>query len=132
MKHHSTILSMRWGEEKAMQQDPVEIARASYRAYVDKDRSAIETLIANDFHFTSPLDNRIDRATYFARCWPNNATIAAFELIHVVADDDRVFATYEARTTGGKRFRDSEILTVRDGKIVEVEVYFDWNIPHEA
>jgi len=49
MKHHSTILSMRWGEEKAMQQDPVEIARASYRAYVDKDRSAIETLIQTIF-----------------------------------------------------------------------------------
>jgi hypothetical protein len=35
--------------------DPVTIARACYQAYVDKDRAAIESLIADDFHFTSPL-----------------------------------------------------------------------------
>ena len=52
--------------------DIVAIARAAYEAYVSKDRAAIEALIAPDFHFTSPLDNRIDRATYFARCWPNS------------------------------------------------------------
>src|SRR6202171_2429890 len=93
--------------------DIVAIVRAAYEAYVAKDLAAIERLIAKDFHFTSPLDNRIDRAAYFARCWPNSATIAAFEFIHVVPDDDRVFVTYEARTTGGNRFRNSEILTVR-------------------
>jgi hypothetical protein len=32
----------------------------------------------------------------------------------------------------GLRFRNSEILTVHDGKIVDVEVYFGWAIPHEA
>jgi len=30
-----------------------------------KDRAAIEKIIAEDFHFTSPLDNRLDRETYF-------------------------------------------------------------------
>jgi hypothetical protein len=59
-----------------MTQDSRAIARAAYEAYVDKDRAAIEALIADDFHFTSPLDNRLDRATYFARCWPNSETIA--------------------------------------------------------
>jgi ketosteroid isomerase-like protein len=115
-----------------MQNDPVAIARASYRAYVDKDRAALERLIADDFHFTSPLDNRIDRATYLARCWPNSALLAEFEFIHVVPHGDRVFVTYEGKTTSGKRFRNSEILTVRDGEIVDVEVYFGWTIPHEA
>ncbi len=37
----------------------------SYDAYVRKDRTAIEALIAADFHFTGPLDNRLDRSTYF-------------------------------------------------------------------
>jgi ketosteroid isomerase-like protein len=115
-----------------MKHDPIAVARVSYRAYIDKDRAAIEALIAADFHFTSPLDNRIDRATYFARCWPNSANIAVFELVHIVPDDDRVFVTYEGRSTSGKRFRNSEILTVRDGKIVDVEVYFGWDIRHEA
>jgi ketosteroid isomerase-like protein len=112
--------------------DPVAIARASYRAYVDKDRQALEALIAEDFRFTSPLDNRLDRATYFSRCWPNSKNLEGFEFIHLVLAGDHVFVTYEARTTGGKSFRNTEIMTVRDGRITEVEVYFGWDLPHAA
>jgi hypothetical protein len=115
-----------------MNKDPIATARACYRAYADKDRELIESLIADNFHFTSPLDNRIDRVTYFARCWPNSQTIAGFDFIYVAADGDRVFVTYEAQTTGGKRFRNSEILNVREGMLIDVEVYFGWSIPHEA
>ena len=115
-----------------MNADPIAIARKSYRAYVDKDRAAIESLIADDFHFTSPLDNRLDRKTYFARCWPNSETIAGFEYVNLVADGERVFVTYEGDSTGGKRFRNTEILTVRNGKISDAEVYFGWTVPHEA
>ena len=119
-------------EKMAKTNDVVAIARAAYEAYVAKDRAAIETLIADDFHFTSPLDNRIDRATYFARCWPNSAWIKDFDYINLVPDSDRVFVTYEGRGTKGSSFRNTEILTIRNGQIVEVEVYFGWSIPHKA
>jgi ketosteroid isomerase-like protein len=112
--------------------DNVEIARACYEAYVKKDRVGIEPLLADDFHFTSPLDNRIDRATYFERCWPNSERVRAFDFIHLVPDCDRVFVTYEGEWENGSRFRNTEIMTMRDGQIVEVEVYFGWNIPHKA
>lgn len=112
--------------------DILAIARAVYEAYVAKNRAVIEKLIAADFHFTSPLDNRIDRATYFARCWPNSERIDGFKFINLVPDRDRVFVTYEGHTRNGERFRNTEIVTVRDGQIVEVEVYFGWSIPHEA
>src|SRR3954469_9532777 len=71
----------------------VAIARAAYEAYVTKDRSALERLLAKDFHFTSPLDNRLDRETYFRRCWPNSKVIAGFDFVHLVMEGDRVFAT---------------------------------------
>jgi len=112
--------------------DLTEIARASYMAYVHKDRAAIERLIAEDFHFTSPLDNRLDRATYFARCWPNSEKMASFDFKRLVAFGDQVLVTYEARTADGQRFRNTEILTMRGQQIVEAEVYFGWSIPHEA
>jgi ketosteroid isomerase-like protein len=114
-----------------MTDDVVAIARASYAAYVAKDRAAIERLIAEDFHFTSPLDNRIDRATYFARCWPNSASIEDFTFIHLVPDGDQVFVTYEGRTKD-HRFRNTELLTIQDGQITDAEVYFGWSIPHPA
>ena len=101
-----------------MTKDAATIARAGYEAFADKDRAAIEALIAPDFHFTSPLDNRIGRATYLERCWPNSERIEGFEFVHLVPHGDRVFVTYEGR--------------MRDGRIAEVEVYFGWNIPHKA
>jgi ketosteroid isomerase-like protein len=113
-------------------QDPVTIARAIFEAYIAKDRAAADALIAEDFHFTSPLDNRLDRATYFERCWPNSKATEDFVFVHLIRDGERVFVTYEARVSGGRRFRNTEILTVREGRIVEVEVYFGWSLPHEA
>ncbi|HEY7852557.1 MAG TPA: nuclear transport factor 2 family protein [Caulobacteraceae bacterium] len=115
-----------------MPHDPAAIARATYQAYVDKDRSAIEALIGADFHFSSPLDNRLDRAAYFARCWPNSEGIEAFDFIYVAPVCERVFVTYEGRGATGKRFRNTEILTIRDGQVVEAEVYFGWSVPHPA
>ena len=75
----------------------VVVARAAYLTYVSKDRAALELLIADDFHFTSPLDNRIDRKTYFEHCWPNSEQTEGFDFIHCVPDGDRVFVTYEGR-----------------------------------
>ena len=115
-----------------MNNDPVTIVRACYEAYVRTDRAAIDALIAEEFHFTSPLDNRLDRETYFARCWPNSQRVATFEFIHLIGDADKVFVTYEGRNIDGARFRNTEIVTVRGQQIADVEVYFGWSVPHPA
>jgi hypothetical protein len=115
-----------------MNQDIVAIARSVYQAYVSKDRAAIEGLISNDFHFTSPLDNRIDRATYFERCWPNSQNIREFDFIRLVPVNDQVVVTYVGTNADGRRFQNTELLTVRGAQLVEAEVYFGWSIPHKA
>lgn len=112
--------------------DSVAIARKVYEAYANKDREAIEQLIADDFHFTSPRDNRLDRATYFTRCWPNAHTVDRFDFVHIVQDGARIFVTYDLCTREGSAFRNTEILTIRDGRLIEAEVFFGWMIPHEA
>jgi hypothetical protein len=68
-----------------------DVVRGTLQAYVDKDRDAIERLIADDFHFSSPLDNRIDRDTYFRLCWPNSRTMADFEIVQLASKGDTVF-----------------------------------------
>jgi ketosteroid isomerase-like protein len=118
--------------EAIMEQDPVSVARAVYDAYVRKDRAAMEALTADEYRFTSPLDNRLDRTTYFARCWPNSAELTGFDIIHAVADGERAYVVYEARTRSGKRFRNCEVHTVRAGKLIATEVYFGWDLPHKA
>lgn len=115
-----------------MENDPIAIAKRCYLAYVNDDRSEIESIIAADFHFTSPLDNRLDRDAYFARCWPTSETIIAFEFIRLAQDGDQVFVTYEGAKSSGGRFRNTEVLTIQEGQIIEAEVYFGWSLPHEA
>jgi predicted enzyme related to lactoylglutathione lyase len=108
-----------------------QLSRACLQAYVDKDREAAERMIAPDFHFTSPLDNAIDRAKYFERCWPNSRSMHAVEVVESVDDGDRAFLVYEV-DTGSKRFRNCEMHMSRGGKLVSVEVYFGWDLPHPA
>jgi ketosteroid isomerase-like protein len=112
--------------------DIEDIAKASYIAFAARDRAAHEKLTADNFRFTSPLDNRIDRQAFYDRCWPNGDHIDSFEFVVTAVKDNRVFVTYEGRTDTGKRFRNTEILTVEHGQITSAEVYFGWNIPHEA
>lgn len=117
-------------EPEVVERSAGKVALAVYQAYADHNRSAIEPLIADDFRFTSPLDNGLDRATYFERCWPNNENMAEFDLLRVVENGPEVVVTYEARTVDGRRFRNTEVLTVRDGQLTRAEVYFGWSIPH--
>jgi ketosteroid isomerase-like protein len=113
-------------------QDNITVARRVYDAYVKRDRAAIEALLADDFRFTSPLDNGLSRAHYMHRCWPAGDDIERFEFIHLLGAGDQVFVTYEGRRTSGDRFRNTEILTVKHGKLTEAEVYFGWSLPHPA
>ena len=85
--------------------DLVIIARDCFEAYVRKDRKAIEQLIDEDFHFTSPLDNRIDRVTYFERCWPNSQHITKFEFTRILTHGDQVIVTYIGSKTSGEAVR---------------------------
>ena len=63
-----------------------------------------------------------------------NAAVGDVERVGAVGQKrgDRVFVTYEGRNTNGRRFRNTEILTIRDQHIVDVEVYFGWSLPHKA
>ncbi len=110
----------------------IEIARRCFQAYADSDREAIEALIAPEMRFTSPLDNQLDRTSYFERCWPNNEHITAFDLRQFAVNGSSVFVIYEGLSTDGHRFRNCEKLTISKNQITAVEVYFGWNLPHKA
>lgn len=110
----------------------IETVKAIFAAFVAKDRALAETLIADELSFTSPYDNGIDRAAYFQICWPNSEWMDGIHFARLAESDGDVFVTYEATTTSGKRFRNTEMLAVRDGKITAIEVYFGWNVPHEV
>ena len=111
---------------------PADVVRACLEAFAAKDRSAIEALVADDYRFTSPMDNAIDRDAYFRICWPHSKDFEAFDIVHLAEDGEHAFVTYEARMAKGKRFRNTELNTVRNGKLVATELYFGWDVPHKV
>jgi ketosteroid isomerase-like protein len=112
--------------------DPETLVRRWIAVWPAGDRAAADAMVAPDFHFTSPLDNRLNRATFFQRCWPNSAKMARMDVVRAVTTGRTVLVTYELTMKNGDRFRNTEAITVRDEQIVEAEVYFGWDLPHKA
>lgn len=106
------------------QNSVADLIRRCYAAYESKDRKAIEELISEDFTFTSPLDDHIDRARYFQRCWPNSENIRSFHIEKLFEKGNEAFVRYEGTRNDGAKFRCTEFFRVAGNKIREVEVYF--------
>ena len=106
--------------------DRLALIRRYYQAYEDDDRPAIEQLLHPGFTFTSPSpeDNRIDRDTYFERCWPPHERIEYFALLDVCADDHGALVRYRAGELAGPGFANVEHFEFKDDQIVHIEVYF--------
>ncbi|HEX3243881.1 MAG TPA: nuclear transport factor 2 family protein [Chloroflexota bacterium] len=101
-----------------------DIVRSSYEAFAGRDRARAEKALSDDFTFTSPYDDHIDKSTYFQRCWPYGDTIEKLEIISVMTDGDDATVVYEISPKDGAPFRNAERLRVEGGKIREVEVFF--------
>jgi ketosteroid isomerase-like protein len=108
--------------------DRAEIAHSVYRAFAAGDRETVEELFAADFSFHSPPDPALDRAGYFGKCWPNSGNRCEFEFVRTIESGDEVVVTYEGTRPDGSRFRNTEVLTFDGEKILDVEVYFGWDL----
>jgi len=104
--------------------DRSEIIRRCFAAYPTGDRGLIEGLLSEDFTFTSPYDDRIDRTAYFARCWPNAWRIRSHALEKIFVAGDEAFVLYECTTTDGNTFRNTELFRFAGDKVKEVQVFF--------
>jgi ketosteroid isomerase-like protein len=104
--------------------DRAKIIRALFSAYKANDRRAVEDALTDDFRFTSPYDDEIDKATYFVRCWRNTDWIERHELEKIFVDGDEAFVTYKCLAKGGKNFRNTEFFSFEGDKIRRIDVYF--------
>jgi ketosteroid isomerase-like protein len=101
-----------------------EIIRTIFAAYMSNDRRAVEDALTDDFRFTSPYDDEIDKVTYFARCWRNTEWIERHELERIFVEGDEAFVTYKCTARGGKSFRNTEFFTFEGDKVKRIDVYF--------
>ena len=103
---------------------PCRLAQQSYEAFAADDRKFFEQHLAENFTFSSPLDVGLDRAGYFARCWPGSGRGQKFKFLRLIEHDDEVVVTYKMMKPNGDKGRNTEILRIKDNKIIGVEVYF--------
>ena len=98
--------------------------RALFEAFMSKDRKRADALLSEDFTFTSPYDDAIDKTAYFERCFPNSEHMRALDIERVAVDGDGAFAMYRATTTDGKEFRNTEFFELDGDRIRGVNVFF--------
>jgi len=108
---------------------PTDVVRAGLESYAAQDRARSESLIADDFVFTSPQDDHVDRAAFFERCFPTADRMVAQEILAVApagasTRGDDIFVLYEYELKAGGRYRNVEVQTVRNGQIVAAQVFF--------
>src|SRR5262249_17807607 len=109
-----------------------DLIRAIFSAYHGNDRKRVEDALAEDFRFTSPYDDGIDKATYFAKCWKNADWIARHELERIFVEGEQAFVTYHCVAKDGKSFRNTEFFVFAGDKVARIDVYFGAAYQHGA
>ena len=104
--------------------DKARLIRALFAAYLANDRRAVEDSFSDDFRFTSPYDDEIDKPTYFARCWRVTDWVERHELERILVEGDQAFVTYRCAAKDGKSFRNTESFRFEGDKVKRIDVYF--------
>ena len=113
-----------------MSADLTQLVRDYFRAYELSDPTLLENSLTEDFTFTSPFDDAIDRETYFKRCWPNHVVHSKFHFEALAQDGNRVVAVYRAEMETGNpvhpmaRFRNAECFEFEGERLKSVTVFF--------
>jgi ketosteroid isomerase-like protein len=104
--------------------DRAETIRRIFAAYLANDRAFVENAFSEDFRFTSPYDDKIDKAAYFERCWQGSDWIERHELERIFVEGDEAFVIYRCVAKGGRTFRNTEFFVFAGDKVKRIDVYF--------
>ena len=103
-----------------------EIVRKYYAAWVNKDLSTFNAVLADNFTFTSAAgDDHISKSTFKSQCWDTQVDfIQRSDLEQISTGEDYAFVKYLCHTKNGKTFRNVEYLRITSGKLESIECYF--------
>jgi len=103
-----------------------EIIRKWYAAWEKKDLSTFNSLLADNFTFSSAAgDDHISKSTFKTQCWDTQVDfIGHFDLERISAGAEDAFVKYLCHTKNGKSFRNVEYLRIKNGRLESIECYF--------
>jgi ketosteroid isomerase-like protein len=108
-----------------------ELIRTSCNCWVSGDRATLESILADDFTFTSPNDDHLNKAQYWEVCWANQDQIGDIDIEVILTDERQGFIRYVGQQKDGSRFRNTEYYEFEGGKIKSVDVYFGRSLNEE-
>lgn len=109
-----------------------DVIRKYMAAFLAKDRQTLEEGLADDFTFTSPRDDHINKAAFFERCLPGSDQFRAHRIEQLFTQGSEAFLRYYAELKDGSAFRNTEYVRVEGNQIKEVEVYFGPNLKKQV
>jgi len=103
-----------------------EIIRKWYAAWEKKDLSTFNSLLADNFTFSSAAgDDHISKSTFKTQCWDTQVDfIGHFDLERITTGAEDAFVKYLCHTKNGKSFRNVEYLRIKNGQLESIECYF--------
>jgi ketosteroid isomerase-like protein len=103
-----------------------EIIRKWYAAWETKDLGTFNSLLADNFTFSSAAgDDHISKSTFKTQCWDTQVNfIGHFDLERITAGAEDAFVKYLCHTKNGKSFRNVEYLRIKNGQLESIECYF--------
>ena len=103
-----------------------EIVRKWYAAWEKKDWGPVDSLLADNFTFTSAAgDDHVSKSPFKARGWETQIDfIGHFDLERTATGAEDAFVKYLCHTKDGKSFQNVEYLRIKNGKLQSIECYF--------
>ena len=98
--------------------------RGLFAAYLANRKDEVSDMLTDDFTFSSPRDDHIDKAANFERCWPQPPAFRAIHIERISLEDNEALVRYRAEKQDGGAFRDVEVIRFHGDRIASVEVYF--------
>jgi ketosteroid isomerase-like protein len=125
----ASVPTMAYANAKSVQgSNSQAVVRKYYAAWQQKDWPLLNSLLADDFTFSSPRDDHINKSDFKAGCWNTQiAYIDRFDLTQVIGTDSEAFVMYIGHTANGKTFHNVEFFRLGEGKVKAVECYFGGN-----
>jgi ketosteroid isomerase-like protein len=103
-----------------------DVVQRYHEAFWRGDVQEARSLLADDLHFKGPIDEFHSADDYLASLGKLAQIVVGTDVQKVLADDEDVVTIYDLHTsTQAGTSPIAEWARVRDGKIVEMRVYFD-------
>ncbi|WP_186758211.1 hypothetical protein [Echinicola salinicaeni] len=79
----------------------------------------MENLLEDRFEFSSPHDKKLDKLSYFQRCWGFNKSIKQYHILKRLYNKNEVFLSYRAMTYDHQEIENAEYFEIKGGKVLK-------------